>query len=137
MSDNNAGGIVFLIIFSIIMLGLVALFLVSFWKIFEKAGRPGWAGIIPIYNMVVLCEIVKKPGWWVLLMMIPYVGIIWSIWTTNLLVKKFGKDEGFTVGCVLLPFVFYPILAFGDAKFQGDGPQITDGHNVLDSDFVK
>lgn len=132
MQDNATFGIVFMII----ILAILALMAVSFWKIFEKAGKPGWAAIIPIYNLVVLCEIVKKPAWWAILMLIPYIGMIWSIWATNLLVKKFGKDEGFTVGCVLLPFVFYPILAFGDAKFQ-DGPNITDGHNVLDSDFVK
>jgi hypothetical protein len=132
MQDNSA----ILIVFGIFFLAILALMIVSMWKIFVKAGKPGWAAIIPIYNLVVLCEIVNKPAWWAILMLIPYIGLIWSIWATNLLVKKFGKDEGFTVGCVFLPFVFYPILAFGYAKFQG-GPNITDGHNVLDSDFVK
>ena len=134
---ENGGSLIIGLIFFVFVLGLVALMVISFWKIFEKAGKPGWAAIIPIYNLVVWCEIIKKPGWWALLMMIPYVGIIWHVWATNLLVKKFGKDEGFTVGCVFLPFVFYPILAFGDARFQDEGPIITDGHDILDSDFVK
>lgn len=133
---ENGSGFVFVIIVMGIVLGIIALFVISFWKIFEKAGKPGWAAIIPIYNLVVWCEIIKKPGWWAALMLIPYIGLIWQIWATNLLVKKFGKDEGFTVGCVLLPYVFWPILAFGDAKFQGT-PTITDGHNLLDSDFVE
>ena len=133
---SNSEGVALIIVF-IFVFGLIALLVISFWKIFEKAGKPGWAAIVPIYNMVVWCEIVKKPGWWALLMLIPYIGIIWQVWATNLLVKKFGKDEGFTVGCVFLPFVFYPILAFGNAKFQDDGPNITDGHDILDSDFVK
>lgn len=135
MSDN--GSVALAIIFIVFVLALVALMIISFWKIFEKAGKSGWAAIIPIYNIVAWCEIINKPGWWALLMMIPYIGIIWQVWATNLLVKKFGKDEGFTVGCIFLPFVFYPMLAFGDAKFEDAEPQITDGQNLLDSDFVK
>ena len=53
-------------------------------------------------------------------MFIPYAGLIWSIWATNLLVKKFGKDEGFTIGIIFLPFIFFPILAFGSSKFSGN-----------------
>lgn len=133
---ENGTGVIFAIIVLVIVFGLIAFMVISFWKIFEKAGKPGWAAIVPIYNLVVWCEIIQKPGWWAALMLIPYIGIIWQVWATNLLVKKFGKDEGFTVGCVFLPFVFWPILAFGDAKFQ-DAPKITDGHDLLDSDFVK
>jgi Family of unknown function (DUF5684) len=134
MNNAESGIIIIIVVF---VLALVVLMAVSFWKIFEKAGKPGWAAIVPIYNMVVWCEIIKKPAWWVILMIIPYIGYIWHIWATNLLVKKFGKDEGFTVGCVFLPFIFFPILAFGDAKFEDGNDDFTDGHNVLDSDFVK
>jgi len=91
--------------------------LVSIWKLFEKAGRKGWEGIIPIYNAVILMKIIKKPWYWVPLMFIPYVGIIWSIWSTNLLSKSFGKGIGYTLGLVFLPFIFMPLLAFGDAKY--------------------
>lgn len=133
---DQEGGLILVLFVLAFLFGIIALMVTAFWKIFEKAGQPGWAAIVPIYNLVVWCDIIKKPGWWALYMMIPYVGIIWQVWAANLLVKKFGKDEAFTVGCVFLPFVFYPILAFGDAKFQDNDNNITDGHNVLDSDFV-
>lgn len=94
------------------------------WKVFEKAGKPGWAAIVPIYNFIVLTEIVKKPSYWALLMLIPYVGLIWGIWSINLLVKRFGKDEAFTVGCVVLPFIFLPILGFGESQYRSDNEQI-------------
>jgi len=89
------------------------------WKIYEKAGQPGWAAIIPIYNSYILLKIVGKPGWWLLLFLIPFVNIIFAIWTYNMLSKSFGKDEGFTVGLLLLGIVFFPILGFGAAKYLG------------------
>ena len=93
--------------------------LIAGWRIFEKAGKPGWAFIIPFYNVIVLLEIVGKPWWWLLLMIfVPLGNLIWGIWTTNLLAKSFGKNEGFTVGLILLPFIFYPILGFGSAEYQ-------------------
>jgi uncharacterized membrane protein YhaH (DUF805 family) len=103
----------------IISLAIVIFLIAAQWKIFEKAGKPGWACLIPIYNVIVLLEIVGKPWWWFLLMLIPIVNIVLAIWMTNLLSKSFGKDEGFTVGLILLPMVFYPILGFGDAQYKG------------------
>ena len=100
-------------------LALAVVIIIAQWKIYEKAGKPGWACIIPIYNTLVLLEIVGKPWWWILLMLIPVVNFIFVIWMTNLLSKSFGKDEGFTVGLLLLSIVFYPILGFGSAKYQG------------------
>jgi hypothetical protein len=91
---------------------LSILVLVSYWKLYEKAGKEGWAVLIPIYSTLVLLEIIRKPWYWLLLMMIPFVGLIWAIWSLNLFVKSFGKDEGYTVGCLLLPYVFFPMLAF-------------------------
>lgn len=101
----------------IILLGIIFLPVISLWKIFEKAGEPGWQAIIPIYNLAVIMKIVNKPWWWALLALIPYIGFIWTIWGLNLLVKRFGKSELFTVGVIILWFIFLPILAFGDAKF--------------------
>ncbi len=98
---------------------IVVLLIVSYWKVFTKAGKPGWACIIPIYNLLVILEIVGKPWWWLLLFLIPFVNIIFAIWMTNLLSKSFGKEEGFTIGLLILPFIFYPILGFGDAKYKG------------------
>ena len=103
-----------------IMLVIAVILIIANWKIFEKAGKPGWASIIPIYNVIVLLEIVGKPWWWLLLiMLIPVVNIIFAVWTVNLLSKSFGKNEGFTIGLIFLPFIFYPILGFGDAKYEG------------------
>lgn len=102
-----------------IALVLLVVIFASFWKIFEKAGFPGWNGIVPIYNFYILTKIVGKPWWWMLLCCIPFVNIIFLVWMYNLLAKSFGKTEAFTVGLVLLGIVFFPILAFGDAKYQG------------------
>jgi hypothetical protein len=95
------------------------LVIISFWKIFEKAGKKGWESIIPIYNILMLLEIIGKPWWWILLFLIPGVNLIFGIWMFNLLSISFGKTEGFTVGLVLLPFIFLPILAFGDDQYRG------------------
>lgn len=103
----------------LIWLAIVILILVANWKIYVKAGKKGWTSLIPIYNTIVLLEIVGKPIWWIFLFLIPGVNIIFAIWVTNLLSKSFGKDEAFTVGLILLGIVFYPILGFGDAKYEG------------------
>lgn len=100
-------------------LALSVFYIISLWKIFTKAGQPGWAAIIPIYNTYVLLKIVGKPGYWLVLMLIPGVNFVFAIWSMNMLSKSFGKDEGFTVGLILLSFIFYPILAFGSAKYLG------------------
>jgi hypothetical protein len=102
------------------VLGFIVLLGAAMWRVFEKAGRQGWEALIPIYNLYVMTQIIEKPGYWVLLMIIPYVGLIFNIWSWNLLVKKFGKDEGFTIGIIILPFIFIPILGFGDAQFIGN-----------------
>lgn len=104
----------------IFYLGVIFLMIASMWKIFEKAGEKGWKAIIPIYNLVVLLQIVGKPDWWALLMLLmPITHLIFLPWTYNMLSKSFGKDEGFTVGLILLGIVFFPVLAFGDAEYQG------------------
>ena len=106
-------------LFIVVYLAVIILVIVSMWKIFEKAGKPGWACIIPIYNMIVLLEIVGKPWWWLLLYLIPVVNLVILIWVFNLLSKSFGKTEGFTIGLILLGFIFFPILGLGDAQYVG------------------
>ena len=103
----------------IFWLAIAILIIAAQWKIYTKAGKPGWAVLIPIYNVIVLLEIVGKPWWWLLLMLIPVVNIVIGIWVTNLLSKSFGYDVGFTIGLILLPVIFYPILGFGNAQYQG------------------
>jgi hypothetical protein len=104
---------------SLLYVLVLVLCIVAMWKIFVKAGKPGWACIIPIYNIIVLLEIVGKPWWWLLLMLIPGVNIVLAIWMLNLLSKSFGKEVGFTIGLFFLSFIFLPILGFGESKYQG------------------
>jgi hypothetical protein len=89
------------------------------WKVYEKAGQEGWKCIIPVYNTYILLKIVGKPGWWLLLLLIPGVNLIFAIWMMNMLSKSFGKGEGFTAGLVFLSIIFVPILGFGDATYRG------------------
>jgi uncharacterized membrane protein YoaK (UPF0700 family) len=105
--------------FIVVILVFVVFMIAAMWKIFEKAGQEGWKCIIPIYNMYVLLKIVGKPGWWLILFLIPIVNYVFIIWTYNMLSKSFGKDEGFTVGLILLGIVFFPILGFGSSVYLG------------------
>lgn len=103
------------VIYLAIIVGIVA----GMWKMFEKAGQPGWAAIIPIYNMYILCKVGGRPGWWLILMFIPIVSIvIWAIVSSDLS-KSFGRGTGTTVGIFFLGFIFLPILGFGKAEYQG------------------
>ena len=124
----------FLVIFYVICFAFVILLFASQWKLYQKAGKPGWAAIIPIYNIIVLVEIIGKPPIWILWMLLPFVSIIFSIWSTNLLAKSFGKDEGYTVGMIFLPFIFYPVLAFGNAQYLG--PQSAEARRNRDMDSM-
>jgi hypothetical protein len=103
----------------LIYLAVIVLILAAMWKVFTKAGKAGWAAIIPIYNTIVLLEIVGRPIWWIALLFIPFVNIVVAVIVMNDLAKSFGKTVGWTVGLLLLPFVFYPMLAFGSAKYGG------------------
>ncbi len=101
------------------VIGIIALLmLICKWMIFEKAGQPGWAAIIPIYNYYIMTKVINKPGYWTVLMILPYVNIVFLIWSVNLLSKKFGKDIGYTLGLLFLAPIFYPMLAFGSAQYQ-------------------
>ncbi len=106
----------------IVWLALVVVGIVSMWKIFTKAGQPGWACIIPIYNIIVMIQIAGKPLWWIALFLIPFVNIVVGILLTVAIAKAFGKGGGFAAGMILLPIVFYPILAFGSATYTKPAP---------------
>jgi len=107
---------------SFIYVSVAVLVVVALWRVFEKAGQPGWAAIIPIYNVYILCKIAGKPGWWVLLMFIPVVNIVILLLVKLDLARAFGKSPGFAIGLWLLPILFYPILAFGDAQYSKPPP---------------
>ena len=109
----------FLTLWIIICVVFVVIAIAGVWKTFEKAGQPGWACLIPIYNTYIILKIGGKPWWWLLLFLIPIANPIFPIWMMNMVSKSFGKDEGFTVGLIFLGFIFWPILGFGDAQYQG------------------
>ena len=101
----------------ILYLAIIVLVIAGFWKVFTKAGKPGWAVIIPIYNLIVLLEITGKPIWWIILLLIPVVNIVIIFIVYHALSTSFGKGVGFTFGLILLGFIFIPILGFGDATY--------------------
>lgn len=101
-----------------IMAGLTLLMLISCWRIFTKADEPGWATLIPIYNVLVTLRIARKPLWWFFLLMIPVVSLIVSVIMYVSLAHNFGKSAGFGLGLLLFPIIFYPVLAFGSAEFN-------------------
>lgn len=121
------------VLISAIMMTIFILF-IGIWRLFQKAGQPGWASIVPIYNAIVMLEIARLPAWWFFLLLIPFVNIIIAVRIAHGLSEAFGKDTAFTVGLVLLPFVFYPILGFGsdrwiygpDEEYPADGWQLED-----------
>src|SRR5437660_3124017 len=116
-AEAKGPGPVFWICYFIVIILLIA----AMWKVFSKAGQPGWAAIIPIVNLYFLCKVAGRPGWWLILMLIPFVNLIIFIILDIDIAKRFGKGVGFGIGLVLLPFIFFPILGFGSAQYQG-GP---------------
>lgn len=110
-----AGFAVYFCCIGILLLVMVA----SWWKIFTKAGQPGWAAIVPIYNNYILQEIVGREVWWLVFLFIPGLNFIWLVVIGLDLAKSFGKETLWGVGLIVLPIVFYPLLAFGDAQYQG------------------
>lgn len=108
------GGLLMLVWFAV-----VALMLASLWKTFAKAGEPGWAGIVPIYNLVVLMKIVGRPTWWFILFFVPLVNIVVIFLVYMDLAKSFGKGTGFALGLIFLAPIFWPMLGFGSARYLG------------------
>ncbi len=100
-------------------LGIAVLVIAGLWKVFTKAGKPGWAAIVPIYNYYVLTQIIGRPAWWIILLFIPFVNFIVLIVMMNDLSKSFGKGMGFTIGLILLSPIFILLLGFGDAQYMG------------------
>lgn len=117
-SDNTAGNAAAAGIgmgAMIVWLAIVVLMIAAMWKVFTKAGEPGWAAIVPIYNYYVLDKIAGRPTWWLLLWI--FLGPIAYIVISFDIAKRFGKGAGFAIGLILLPFIFWPMLAWGDASY--------------------
>jgi len=103
----------------LIQLAIVVLYIVGMWKVFAKAGQPGWAAIIPIYNVYILLKIAGRPGWWLLLFLIPIVNLVIAILVAIDVAKAFGKGVGYGLGLFFLGFIFYPMLGLGDDAYRG------------------
>ena len=106
-----------------VLLVVYILVVIAMWKVFTKAGKPGWASLIPVYNMVVMYQIVGLNPWLLLLYLIPVVNwiaaLVLSIMQNVKLAKVFGKSTGFAIGLIFLNPIFLLILGFGDAKYVG------------------
>ncbi|MGH2690513.1 MAG: DUF5684 domain-containing protein [Actinomycetota bacterium] len=109
-------GVLFLA-FALAFLVFAAIMIASYWRIFTKAGQPGWPAIVPFYNWIVLLRVIRRPVWMIVLFIVSG-GIIGHVLAGVDLAKAFGKDTGYAVGLVLLPFAFYPMLAFGSATYD-------------------
>ena len=110
--------------FIIVYLAFLIFSVAIWWMVFEKAGRPGWAAIIPIYNIYTLCKVAKRPGWWWILFLIPFVNIVVAIIVMIDLATAFGKSGAFAVGLIFLSVIFAAILAFGPATYDSTGAEL-------------
>ena len=122
--QNDDGGGILAVLFSgiwmVCWLGIMIVIIAGYWKTFEKAGKPGWASLIPFYNIYVMLEIVGRPGWWLILFFIPFVNFVVLILISIDMAKSFGKGDGFGILMLwLLMPIGYLMLGFGDAEYQG------------------
>ena len=118
MDSTPGGGVVFAL-YIYFLIAFTLFLITSTWIVYAKADRPGWACLIPIYNIIVLLQIAGKPWWWLFLYMIPVVGLIIMILHMIALAEAFGKGAGYGIGLFFLGFIFFPLLAFGDAEYSG------------------
>ncbi|NHN41626.1 signal peptidase I [Halorubellus sp. JP-L1] len=116
--QSDGAGIVILLVY----LAIIVVSIAGMWKTFEKAGQPGWASIIPILNIYYMLKIADRDAWWLILFFIPVISLIPAIIVPIDMAKNFGKGTGFGLGLAFLPFIFYPLLGFGDANYNGHGP---------------
>ena len=128
-------GLTGLAVIWVIALLLMALMIVAMWILFKKAGKPGWAAVVPFYDQYTLYEITWGNGWRFLMLLIPIYNIVLAILTYIRLAKAFGKDEGYAVGLVFLPQVFVPMLAFGSAAYHGV-PGVTSAPAAASQEWV-
>ena len=126
LQDDNTGAVAAAIggtMMMIVCLVIAVVFLIGFWKVFVKAGQPGWACIVPIYNIYILMKIIGKPGWWVILCYIPFVNIVILIIVSIALAKCFGRSPAFGVFLLFfLSIVGYLIIGFGNDRYLGPQP---------------
>jgi hypothetical protein len=104
----------------LVFLAILVVFIAGMWKVFTKAGRPGWACLVPFYNLYVMCKIAGKPGWWLILFLIPFVNIVAAILVAIGIAKSFGQSTAFGVVLLfLLNGIGYLVLGFGHYRYVG------------------
>lgn len=113
--ENGSGGPIAMLVWLLVIIAVLA----GVWKTFTKAGQPGILSIIPFVNIYIMLKIAGRPGWWLILFLIPLVNLIIGIIMYIDLAKSFGKGAGFGLGLLFLGFIFFPILGFGSATYQG------------------
>jgi len=114
LQSSDVGGVGILLV----QLAILVVFVAGMWKVFEKAGEPGWAAIIPIYNIYVMIKISGNAWWWLILMLIPLINAIAFAKINIDVADKFGQGLLFGLGLWILGFVFWPVLGFGDYQYQ-------------------
>ena len=119
---NTSGAVGGSIIGSLVWLAITVVLVVALWKLFVKAGHPGWASLIPIYNTVVMLRITGHSGWWILGMLVPFLNFFVIIRLVFNLATVFGRGIGFGFGLLFLSPIFIPILAFGSSRYEGSTP---------------
>lgn len=118
LAQRGGGGGIVGMFFFLVWLAILVAVIAGCWKMLEKAGQPGWGILIPFFNAYLLIMVAGRPAWWLLLLFVPLVNVIISIIVTVDIAKNFGKGLGFALGLIFLGFIFYPILGFGDARYQ-------------------
>lgn len=125
--------VIMMSLFIKLIIGTSILLATGTWYMFVKAGQPGWAFLIPIYNIIVMLEIAKKPTWWIAMMFVPIANIVFLIMMFNGISINFGKDSGFTVGLVFLRQIFFAVLGFGPAVYVGATAVNSNDDSVIDN----
>jgi len=114
---GGGGGGIAGLIFLVLYLGIIVLMIASMWKLFVKAGEPGWAAIVPIYNIIVMLKITGKPIWMILFFFLPFLNLVGAIILCLGIAERFGKSALYGIGLLFLGFIFFPMLAFSDAQY--------------------
>jgi hypothetical protein len=119
---SSSGGV---FVAAVLLTAVFVLEVAGLWKVFTKAGEHGWAVLIPFYNYWVLLRIVGRPGWWLVLYFVPIANIVVGLIVLWELAKSFAKSPGWFWGLLLLPFIFFPMLGFGESTYAGPaGPEV-------------
>jgi len=106
---------------AVVPLLLFLIVIAGAWKVFTKANQPGWAAIIPIFNLYIMLKIGDNEWWWLLVLFVPILNLYAMYKIFAGVSRAFGQGIGFALGLWFLGFIFFPLLGFGDYRYQGVG----------------